>query len=283
MADIYGSHFTYGGVSSADRGLIFANVETDRFTQMAGTIAGVTIFNKSGKRNYLIDDDYSGSPLSFDIDIVTDDERTLTLEERRTIEKWMFNRHGYKKLYIYHNDECGDPVVDDEYSETIEGSVKRLYMNCRFVNPTYLEYQGGIVGYRATLEADSGYWWQDAITKVYTLNNANASSSTQITVDVDTDIDDYTYPRISVVMNTGGGDFSITNNTDDGARLTSFTDIAANATVIIDSEFNYVSGQYYLKFQDQNFPRLLDGSNTITVRGAVKSVTFTFNNRRNLL
>ena len=100
MADMYGSHFEYGGVSSKTHGMIIANVETTRFTQVAGTIAGVTIFNKSGKRNYLIDDDYSGSPLSFEVDITTDDNSTLDKASRRTIEKWLFNRHNYRKLYL---------------------------------------------------------------------------------------------------------------------------------------------------------------------------------------
>lgn len=282
MADMYGSHFEYGGVSSKTHGIIIANVETSRFNQVAGTIAGVTIFNKSGKRNYLIDDDYSGSPLSFEVDIVTDDESVLDKAARRTIEKWLFNRHSYRKLYLL----PGDPECDDDFddgSEEIDGETKRLYMNCRFVNPFYLEYNGGIVGYRVTLESDCGYWWQDAITKTFNLNHTASANATTITVDVDTDIDDYTYPRVTVVMNSSGGDFSIANTTDDEARLTSFTDVTAGATVIVDSEFNFVNDQYYLKFYQQNFPRLLDGGNQIVVRGNVRSISFKYNNRRNLL
>lgn len=411
MADMYGSHFEYGGVSSKTHGMIIANVETTRFTQVAGTIAGVTIFNKSGKRNYLIDDDYSGSPLSFEVDIITDDERALTSAERRTMERWLFNRRNYKKLYLSGDSECADVnagalskyalktvggvngiayagisianntpaarvnvyfALEDGYSasnytftlddasvaasveasrcrvstsniypdkfderhtivvsdgtsmltvefcvlsyaynallntpssssthqvavdiynlfmnnngtEYVDGEAKRLYMNCRFVNPTYLEYEGGIVGYKATLEADCGYWWQDAITKTFTFNHASASSSTTISIPVDTDIDDYTYPRISVTMNANGGDFAIVNHTDDSARTTSFTGVTGNATITIDSSYNYISDQYYLKFRSQNFPRLLGGSNTLTVRGQVSSISVTYNNRRNFL
>lgn len=281
MADMYGSHFEYGGVSSKTHGMIIANVETTRFTQVAGTIAGVTIFNKSGKRNYLIDDDYSGSPLSFEVDIITDDESALDKASRRTIEKWLFNRHNYRKLYLLADEECDDDV--DVGTETIDGEEKCLYMNCRFINPFYLEYNGGIVGYRVTLETDCGYWWQDAITKTFDLNHSSENDATTINVQVDTDIDDYTYPRVTIVMNSTGGDFSIMNSTDDGARLTSFTDITAGATITIDSEFNYVSDQYYLKFYKQNFPRLLDGENQITIRGNVRSISFRYSNRRNLM
>lgn len=281
MADIYGSHFTYGGTLSSTYGIMIASVESERFTQVAGTIAGVTIFNKSGKRNYLIDDDYSGSPLSFDVDIVTDDGRTLSNSECRAIEKWLFNRHRYRKLYVDHLDECG--LTTEDYSvETIDGEEKRLYLNCRFINASYLEYEGGIVGYRATLEADNGYWNQDAITKTINVNSTSASASSSFTIDVDTDIDDYTYPRVTIEMNSAGGEITLVNQTDNSARFTSFVDIAGGATVIIDSEYNYISDQYYLKFSKQNFPRLLDGANNFTVIGAVKSITFTYSNRRNL-
>ena len=280
MADMYGTYFEYGGVSSTTHDLIIANVESTRFTQVAGTITGVTIFNKSGKRNYLIDDDYSGSPLSFEVDIVTKDGDTLEKAQRRTIEKWLFNRHNYRKLYLVVDGDC-DPDRDIG-TETIGGAAKRLYLNCRFINPSYLEYCGGIVGYRVTLEADCGYWWQDAITTTWTLNHSSAAASTTNTLTVDTDIDDYTYPRIQVVMGTAGGDVTITNFTDDNARLTKFTDLAAGATLTIDSETNYVSDQYYLKFYKQNFPRLLDGANQINVTGNVKSISITYSNRRNL-
>ncbi len=280
MADMYGSHFEYGGVSSKTHGMIIANVETTRFTQVAGTIAGVTIFNKSGKRNYLIDDDYSGSPLSFEVDIVTDDEGTLDKADRRVIEKWLFNRHRYRKLYLLHDSECDDDV--DEDTEVIAGETKRLYLNCRFVNPSYLEYNGGIVGYRVTLEADCGYWYQDAITKTVNIGSTASASSSSFTIDVDTDIDDYTYPRVTVKMSSAGGEFTLVNQTDDSTRFTSFVDIAGGATVVMDSEYNYINDQYYLKFSKQNFPRLLDGSNTFTIIGAVESITFTYSNRRNL-
>lgn len=280
MADMYGTYFEYGGVSSTPHGLVIANVESTRFTQVAGTIAGVTIFNKSGKRNYLIDDDYSGSPLSFEVDIVNKDGDTLSKTRRREIEKWLFNRHNYRKLYLLVDDEC-DPDRDVG-TEVINGETKRLYMNCRFLNPSYLEYNGGIVGYRVTLETDCGYWWQDAVTYTRNLNHSNSNVVTDFTIKVDTDIDDYTYPRIRIVMGSSGGDVTFINHTDDSSRLTKFTDLAAGATLIIDSEYNYINDQYYLKFYKQFFPRLLDGDNSLSVQGNVQSISITFSNRRNL-
>lgn len=275
MADIYGSHFEYGGIDSSTYGLIIANVESTRFNQVAGTITPVTLFSKRGKKNYLIDDDYSGSPLSFEVDIVTDDEHTLSQSDRRAIERWLFNRHSYRKLYL-NRTENPDTV------ETVDGSEKRLYMNCRFINAFYLEYQCGIVGYRVTLATDCGYWWQDAVTKTFSLGHTSENASTVIHVDVDADVDDYTYPKVTVIMNSSGGDLYITNNTDSDTRMTAFTALPAGATVTIDSNYNFISGQYYDHFYRQYFPRLLTGNNTITVRGNVQSIAFEYSNRRNL-
>lgn len=275
MADIYGSHFEYAGVSSRGYGLIIANVQTSRYTRVAGSIAGVSVFSKSAKKRHLIDDDYADFPLSYEVEIITDNEKGIELHERREVEKWLFNKHGYRKLYL--------DIADDAHGETyeiIDGLQKQLYMNCRFVNPERLEYNGGIIGYRATLEADSGMWWQDAVTKSFTVDNTSSSSTAIITVGVDTDLDDYTYPKVTITMGSSGGDIIIANNTDDSTRLTEFVGLSAYASVVLKGELNYVSGQYYEKFNKQNFPRLLDGENKFTITGNVAAISFEFSNRR---
>lgn len=277
MADIYGSHFEYGGISSRMYGLIIAGVELSRFTKAAGSIEGITIFNKKSKTRYLIDDNYSDSPLSFDIEIVTDNDRGIELNERRKVEKWLFNRGEYKKFYL----DISDDTRGETY-EIIDGLQKQLYLNCRFVNPERLEYNGGIVGYKATLEADSGLWWQDAVVKSFDIDSDDSESMSTLSVFVDTDIDEYTYPRITIVAGDTDGDITLINNTDDGSRLTKFIDVPANSSITIKSDINYISGQFYEKFYKQNFPRLLDGENIFTVMGNVASVEFEFNNRRML-
>ena len=408
MADIYGSHFEYGGVDSATHGMIIANVETERFTQVAGTISGVTIFNKKNKKNYLIDDDYSESPVSFEVDIVTDDDRPLTRSEQREIENWLFNRHNYKKLYVDDAVGCinkstamlsyykmkisgsvdgvsnislsvvdNDPtatlrvsftlsgssssynfnvngravaitstsdvytlpisnIYPDAYdkpntviiakgneemtikcsvlscigdilssaestaqqkstanelfqrhasmgsSEYVNGSLKRMYLNCRFINPYRLEYMSGTVGYRVTLEADSGYWWQDPVTYTFALNHTVDGDRTRIIVPVDSDIDDYTYPTVTITMAQAGETVNIINNTDSDTRQTIFTNLSGGSHIVLKGDINYVSGQFYAKFYQQNFPRLLNGNNSIDVVGGISSISFTFNNRRNL-
>ena len=112
MADIYGSHFEYGGVSSRLYGLIIVNADTSRMTQLSGQKESVTIFSKIANKRYLIDDDYSSSPITLDIEIRTDSDRCLEPVERRQIEKWLFNKRSYRKLYM--------DIADDECGETYE-------------------------------------------------------------------------------------------------------------------------------------------------------------------
>ena len=274
MADIYGVHFDYADRSSYEFGLIFVNVTSERFTNLSGSLSGTTIFNKSNKKRYLVDDNYTDTPVSYDVDIITDDQHYLSLQECRRIEKWLFNKHNYRKLYLDSLDDC-----EGYMSEVIDGKEKRLYLNCRFINPSRIEGDAGVVGYHVTLEADSGYWWQDALSKSFDIANSG-SSYTTISVKTDTDIDDYIYPTVTITMNTTGGDAIIINSTDNQERLTKFESIPANTVLTIRGDINYVSGSYYQNFVNRNFPRLLDGKNTILVGGAVKTIKYEFNNRR---
>ena len=275
MADIYGSHFEFAGISSRQWDLIIANVTSNRLVKLGGAKEGVTIFSKSANKRYIIDDDYTSSPITFDIEIINGSDRCLEFVERRQIEKWLFNHHDYRKLYL--------DVADNAYGEAyeyIDGVLKRNYLNCRLINPERIEGNGGIVGYKATLEADSNMLWQDAITKKYLVNNGAEDASTMITVMVDTDLNEFIYPRVTIQMGDIGGDIIISNNNDDSSRLTRFVGMSPLASVTMKGELNYVSGQYYLKFADRNFIRLLDGENKLTVMGDIASIEFEYSARR---
>lgn len=277
MADIYGSHFEYGGVSSRLYGLIIVNANTNRMIQLSGKKESVTIFSKIANKRYLVDDDYSSSQITFDIEIVTDDDHCLEPGQRRQIEKWLFNKREYRKLYM--------DIADDERGETYEyinGVRKRNYLNCRLVNPEKLEGNGGIVGYKATLEADSNMFWQEPIEQIFSVDNKDESASSNITLTVDTDLAEYIYPKVTIQVGSSGGDIVIVNNNDSSIRLTKFVDLGARANIVMKGELNYVSGQYYEKFADRNFIRLLDGENTFTIVGDVKSIAFEYSARRTM-
>lgn len=272
--ELYGSHFEYAGVKSRMYDLVFANVETSRFTSVSGETKSISLFNKRNQKNYYIESDFSDSPISFDAEVVS--EHPLSRTDQREIERWLFFRNDYKPLYFDIEDDCLGEAYD-----IVDGSIKRFYLNCRFINPEKLEYHGGIVGYKFIVECDSPAAWQDTISKTFTINGTSGKY-TDITLNVDTDLNEYVYPHVRITMGSSGGDIYLANNTDDSTRLTSFTDVQPTVTFRMDGRTNYISGNYYTNFIDKNFLRLLDGANTIRVAGNITSITFEWQNRRYL-
>lgn len=272
--DLSGSYFEYNGTTSRKYGLIFAHVNTEEFEQLNGEIESVVIFNKKGKRNYFIGESFEDSPIKFEAEIITDNDSVIDRFMRREIEKWLFHQHTYCKLYT--DMDC------DTYGEAYElvnGIQKRLYLNCRFVNPEKIESGSGLVGYRFTVECDSCMAWQDPVTYTY---NLSGSSST-IIVNVDSDLKDYIYPKVTIQTGSSGGDIQIINFTDDNTRATSFVSLSPNITLTMRGDgINYISGDYYQRFSNKNFIRFLDGENTLNITGDVKSLVFEFQNRRYL-
>lgn len=277
MADIYGSHFEFAGISSREFGLIIVNINTDRFVKVGGSIKSSTVFSHRANQKYLIGTDYTDSNMSIDIEIITEDERPIERDERRAIEKWLFHHNEYCKMYL----DIADDFNADTY-EYVDGDIKRNYFNCRLLNPEKIESGSGTIGYKVTMETDSNLMWQDSIEKSFETNINTSDASAIIDVIVDTDSLNYTYPTVTINIGDVGGDIIISNNSDDSSRLTKFVDMSPNTTIIMKGESNYISGQYYTKFSTKNFIRLLDGVNKLAVMGNVKSIKIAFSNRRGL-
>ncbi len=81
-----------------------------------------------------------------------------------------------------------------------------------------------------------------------------------VSVDIDTDVGGYTYPEVTITVGQTGGDIIIVNTIATPARLTKFVNISPNITLTLKGELNYISGQNYAKFANQNLVRLLDGN-----------------------
>lgn len=271
--NIYGCHFTYSGVDSNTYSLIIANVNTSINDKSAGDVSGEYIYRKSDKTFKLLGDDYSGSQMVFDVDIITEDEHILSNADRRAIEKWLFNKQTFRKLYIDKNDD----QLGESY-EDINGEEKRLYMMCRFINPQKIDVGCGVVGYSATIECDSGLLWQDEITYTYTATASSTSGTFSITVD--TDLNDYTYPEVVITTSDGCEQFSIVNQTDGQYRETSFAGMTGPDVIRMNGALGFVDRNHYTYFSGLNFIRLLDGENVFTYSGGIESISFTWNNRR---
>lgn len=268
--DLYGCHFEYAGISSRTYDLVIANVTTTRNVAIAGATQSISVFNKKEKKKYFIDTSYEDSPLQFEMEVVT--EKPLTKSDIRKTEKWLFYQNDFEKLYIDILDDC-----DGETYELIDGVEKRLYLNCRFTNPEKLEYNGGIVGFKFTIECDTYMAYQDAIEQIVQIDDSKTFD-----IDVDTDDTGYVYPKVTITTGETGGSITIVNNSDSDSRLTSFVELLPTTTFYINGKTNYISGNYYEKFSDKNFIRLLDGINKFSVIGDIESIVFEWQNMRYL-
>lgn len=276
--DLSGSYFEYNGVSSRKYGLIFANTDTERYLPISGETSSNTIFNKQENRRYFVGESFEDSPIQFEAEIFADHDRLINVFERREIEKWLFHQPDYCKLYT----DMSCDTYGEAY-ELVNGMQKRLYLNARFINAEKIEGNGGLAGYRFTVECDSCLAWQDEVLYEFALTNSSSTSSSAIEIEVDTDLNDYVYPKVTIQTGSTGGAIQIINITDSSTRATSFVGLSPNVTIVMRGDgINYISGDYYQKFSNKNFIRLLDGNNKLIVTGDVVKLTFEFQNRRYL-
>lgn len=266
--ELFGYDFEYAGISSKTYGMIFANVDTSRQKSLVGQTNIITIFNNRNKKRHFVDTSYESSALSFEAEVVCKGEISAT--NRRQIEKWLFGHTGFQKLYVNSPDS----------SEEVDGEVKRLYLNCKFINPSKVE-ANGVVGYRFTVECDTFLAWQDSIVKEYELNQESEFSS-MISVDVDSDIGDYVYPKVTIKVGSEGGTILLVNHSDSSTRITQFVDLDPNITIEMNGAINYVSDDNYDKFAYKNFIRLLTGENSIYITGNVQTIKLEWQNMRYL-
>ena len=262
-------HFTYDGFDSREFSIIFAHVETSEYLSMIGSTETSTVFTRRNNRRYFIGDRYESSPVEIEVEMVMDDDGYMPLNSRRKFEQAMFYKQEYKKLFI----DLDDDVFGESY-EFINGVQRRFYLNCRFVNMSRIEDGiGRTVGYRCTMECDTCMYHQEPVIETF-------SQPTQIIINVDTDYSEYTYPKLTVDMSSGGS-LSIVNESDDEERITGFSGLASGEFVI-DSRTNMISGNNYSKFTNKNFVRLINGENILSIDGNVESITVEYENYRYL-
>lgn len=211
------------------------------------------------------------SPLVFDMEVIT--ENPIHQTDIRKIKKWLFYQHGYKKLFV----DIADDIDHQTYS-LIDGEEKRLYLNCRFINPEKLEYNGGIIGFKFTVECDTNMAYQEPCKKTFT----GLEIGDEMVVEVDTDNADFIYPKVIITTGSIGEEIQIVNHTDSSSRITSFINVPPFSQIIMHGNTNFISGNYYEKFCHKNFIRLLDGKNIISIEGNVASISFEWQNMRYL-
>lgn len=265
-------HFTYGTYDSREHDLVFAHIDTSEFNSISGTIESYTVFNKRTMSRIFIGNDYSSMPLSIEVEIVTEDAIALNHGERTKAENALFNSPSYIPLYFDLEDDC----FHDTFTY-YNGEIKRYYLTCRFLNPERILDQNGLaIGWKCTMECDTGYMRQEPIT----VTHSHSSTNTSFDLDVVCNGNDYIYPKVTLQMGSTKGQISITNQADDSSRITKFENLSPSVSVIINGETNYVSGNHYQFMTNRNFPRLVNGLNSITVNGVSCTLTVEWSNRK---
>lgn len=290
-----GNHFVYNGINSQRYNLRILHLDTQPITQASGTPEYNKIFYNNEKRNSIIGMNWSESPISTEIEFIT--EKPLKKQDKREIEKWLFNNSQFQKLYI--------DIREDEEIEIINGEKKQCYIECVFYEPTVIEYYGGIVGFKAKMDMSCPFAFQDEIKIEF--GNENL-----MTINIDTDLNEPVYPKIIIETNSDTSDSGITLNNNVGVswkyqynyglstpkldktaiyNQLQISSIEANSTLTIEPNTSQViltklNGDKFSWFNnivDSKFLKLLQGENKLEWKNGqskIKSITFIYQQMR---
>lgn len=258
-----GNTFIYNNQSSDRYGLYFANVNSSISTKLGGDVKYTNLSIRRSGKQYRQDTGYE-TPLSFDVEMMT--ETLITQDMLHEINAWLFNQLDYKKLY-----------VNDEYY-----TYNNIYFNCYFTDVERIEGcvgdQGyGIYGFKCTMVCDAPNAWEDEQTITYT-----APFGSYLVFNNTSDCNDYMYPKVQFKTGSTGGNVTIQQVTDNN-RLTTFTGLSSNETIIMSVEPKQVTSSLllnrYEKF-NKNWLRFLVGENRFAISGDVTELKITYTNAR---
>ena len=261
MIDLYGCYFKYGDFDSIVYNIGITNIETDRMKVLQSVQNVNTVRNKRNHKFLATKVAYDEAPISFEIEITTLDGSIINPMYIPMIERSLFNQRTFLPLY--------------PYIGTLDNT-SMLHINCIFTEGERIDTDGGIIGYKLVVTADSVMAWSEPIEETIIIDGQSDS----FTIKVDSDLNDYIYPEVTFMTGSTGGDITIYNNSDNAERFTSFTNLPAETTFVMRGDINHLSNDMYQFFSDRNFIRLLDGDNNFFVVGDLQSISFNFNNRK---
>lgn len=244
--------FIYDGFYSEPFGLRFAHFDTSEPLSVGGGFTYNMLYIKNGHRRIVTSANQTeDNCLEFEVEFMA--ENGLYSEDEDTVYDALFNKPDFKKLQIY-------AQTDELY-----------YFNCLFTNPEKIQAiknnRVATVGYKCNLVLDSSWMWKD--------NKVTLSGSSPYRVNIETQIKDYTWPIVTIVTGNASGNIQIINMSDND-RITKFTDIPANSTIVMNPEYHTItfsgSGNIWHHFDIKHFLRMLPGKNDIAVTGNISSI-----------
>jgi phage-related protein len=136
-------------------------------------------------------------------------------------------------------------------------------------------YQNQIYGYAATVQCDAPWGWTSNISKTYTYN-ANVNRTEKISIVSGNNY--YLYPQLEFQMTNAGGDFTLTNISDN-SRVFLFTGLKSSEKITVDNDRGIVTSSTLLNVMskfNKNLFRFISGVNSINIKGNVSYVKFTY-------
>lgn len=272
MAGIGGYLFSYDGIRSDKYGLRFGYM-SNSFSESKIEANYDYSFKAFGRRKYMMtkrelkDDE----PLTFNAEIFR--EEPFTFEEEREINRWLFNKNGFRKLEIVNND------LDSNYQE--------IYWNCILTQQKPFRVGCGDCGFSFTVTCDAPSAWKHARQMVYNFqddNYAQLMDSFSYYNESD-DNNGYTCPTLKITIGKVGGRILFENTSDvnkDGSnRLSVFDNLQPQEIITIDEYGQIQSSIGQLRAQDFNKNtigdymgriKFLAGYNNYNVSGDIKQL-----------
>ncbi len=249
------SYFTYDGVFSGQYGLMIADFN-------AQSVSETPVFQPSIKTHKTVRSNrffYNGITYEalpqYTFSILSEAEIPDVV--RREILSWLVGREGFRRLSIHQDD------------------LENYWYNCIFTDVHNIYVHGRCHGFRLTANFDSPYQRG----KSSEVDISDSAVAQTVYIDNKSDIvDDYTYPLVEI---TSGDSISITNLTDDSARIFSFHGSGYGDKLTIDNELKMISsgsGAALLGGFNKNWLRLRKGVNelSVTTNGSCRIICPTY-------
>lgn len=246
--------FTFDGVPSENYSLLISSManNSEESSSFPGDIKihSEKLFRRSNEFLYATE---INPVLEFPVTFTTD-SGDLSGVDVENVGKWLFGRKNYAKLKILQYD------------------ISDVIYTCLLVKPQIIRVGNLVRAINCVVHCKDAWGVTESKTFNYTfsppcvnipITNKNRSDDTS-----------YTYPTLIITMSGAGGDVSLTN-TSDASRIFSFTGLLANEILTVNNDLQILSsstGLRRLSNFNKKFFRLVNGTNTILVNGAVSSI-----------
>lgn len=253
----YGSSFSFNGISSEQFGLRIAELDAGGVNEMMGSASLEIKEDKIYRRPTPFFYGVTPSPkLSFPVSAFSED--TIDADIYSKIQKAYFSSKNYKRFQIVQND-----LMD-------------IYFDALLLDPKVTKVGNETKGISFIVSCSSPFAWHFPKTRSYTYAGAVIDENIIFNNESD-DAESYLYPNLTIIMNSSGGDVTITNS-DDGSRVFEFTSLSADENIIVDCYRQTIkssTGLRRINNFNKKYLRFVNGLNHLRVQGGVYRLILT--------